>query len=290
MILRETFHVKKENLIYIWKWDNKVAGVTILLKGDTVHPLQHKEIVVDRLLQAPLETQGTAFELLAVYAPANREARGPFLERVAITMPTGYLVMLTEDFNCVINKKDRVSRGSGTGMDRSSRQLKQLVRDHSLVDTTEGAQGPREHFTQVDPAGSTKSRIDYVFLPTGWNSEKACCTPVCFSDHSLLTLRADLGRQLEKGRGVWKLNTNLLEDERTRHSYREHYTGWRTLQNLYQNQTERLKKSQEEVMTCLKDGGLEHWLKDSMLATADAFYQELYTEKPVDPEAMQLCL
>ncbi|KYO18424.1 tripartite motif-containing protein 7-like [Alligator mississippiensis] len=53
----------------------------------------------------------------------------------------------------------------------------------------------------------------------------------------------------------------------------------------------RVKKSKEEAMTCLRDGvGAEHRLKDGMLATAAAFYRELYAGKPVDPEAMQLCL
>ncbi|KYO18906.1 hypothetical protein Y1Q_0018885 [Alligator mississippiensis] len=160
------------------------------------------------------------------------------MERVAITMPTGRTVMLTGDFNCVIAEEDRVSGNKGTGMDRSSKQLGQLVCDHGLVDAVKKAQGPGGHFTQVDPAGNTKSRIDFVFLPTGWKAEEAKCTPVCFSDHSLLTLRIDLGGQLERGRGVWKLNTSLLEDEQTRRSYREHYAGWWTLRELYQNQTE----------------------------------------------------
>ncbi|KYO44040.1 hypothetical protein Y1Q_0023044 [Alligator mississippiensis] len=53
----------------------------------------------------------------------------------------------------------------------------------------------------------------------------------------------------------------------------------------------KLKKSKEEVMMCLNnEEGVEHWLKDGMLATAAAFYWDLYTEKSVDPEGMQLCL
>ncbi|KYO34030.1 hypothetical protein Y1Q_0024619 [Alligator mississippiensis] len=53
----------------------------------------------------------------------------------------------------------------------------------------------------------------------------------------------------------------------------------------------RLKKSKEEVMMCLRDGvGVEHQVKDSMLTAVAAFYQELYTEKLVDLEAVQLCL
>ncbi|KYO28750.1 hypothetical protein Y1Q_0004412 [Alligator mississippiensis] len=123
---------------------------------------------------------------------------------------------------------------------------------------------------------------------------------------------------------------SLLEDEQTRHSYREHYAGWKTLWNLYQNQTEwrasvkertrgffqqpgkwqalfhwkwhehlirklqnlhRLKKSKEEFMMCLRyRGGVEHWSKDSMLATAATFYLELCAEKPIDLESMKLCL
>lgn len=161
--------------------DNKAVGVAVLLKGDRVRPLQHKEIVAVRLLQATLESQGTVFEVLAVYVSANRETQDPFLERLAITMPTGCPVMLVGDFNCIISEEKSVSGGRGMGMDRSSRQLKQLVCNHGLVDTAKDAQG---HFTQVDPVGKTKSRIDFVFPPMGWKAEKARCTPMCFSDHS----------------------------------------------------------------------------------------------------------
>ncbi|KYO19944.1 hypothetical protein Y1Q_0021879 [Alligator mississippiensis] len=269
-------------------------------------------------------------------------------------MPTDHPLMLMGDFNCVISEEDRVSRVSRMGMDRSSRQLKQLVRNHGLVDAAKGIQGPGGHFTRMDPVSRTKSRINFFFLPTGWKKEKARCTPVCF------------------------LNTSLLEDDQTRCIYREHYVGWRTLWNLYQNQTKwwasmkertrgffqqvgkqqtlfhqkrheclthnlqdlhrqaavgwdvreamgevkaqlgtwyweearkkifqartpwveewsdyfsRLKKSKEEVMMYLKDRqGVEHQSKDGMLATVAAFYWELYAEKLVDPEVMQLCL
>ncbi|KYO36537.1 hypothetical protein Y1Q_0024252 [Alligator mississippiensis] len=52
-----------------------------------------------------------------------------------------------------------------------------------------------------------------------------------------------------------------------------------------------LRKSKEEATMCLTGGkGVEQWPKGSMLATVAAFYQELYAEKPVDLEVMQLCL
>lgn len=65
----------------MWSWlENRTAGVAILLKGNTRHHLQHKEIVAVRLLQASLEANGSAFELLAVCAPANKEPRCAFFD------------------------------------------------------------------------------------------------------------------------------------------------------------------------------------------------------------------
>ncbi|KYO19487.1 hypothetical protein Y1Q_0022108 [Alligator mississippiensis] len=147
------------------------------------------------------------------------------------------LVGITGDFNCIISERDWVSRARKTGMNRSSKQPKQLICDHDLVDEAKDAQGSRQHFTQVDPMDNTKSRIDFVFLSTWWNVEKARCTPICFLDHCCLTLWADLSGQLERGRGVWKLNTCILEDEQTRCTYREHCMEYRPWKVLQQSQT-----------------------------------------------------
>lgn len=56
-----------------------------------------------------------------------------------------------------------------------------------------GSQGPRGNFTQVDPTGQTKSHKDFTLLPKGWMVVKAKATLVCFSDHCLLAMKAEMG-------------------------------------------------------------------------------------------------
>lgn len=96
--------------------------------------------------------------MLCVYVPAHTKTKCEFLENMAITIPSGWLVMITGDFNCVISEDNRVSSTQRIGMERSSRQLQQLVEDHSLADVGKGAQSPRGHFTWVYLQGKPRPR------------------------------------------------------------------------------------------------------------------------------------
>lgn len=58
--------------------------------------------------------------------------------------------------------------------------------------------------------------------------------PVFFSDHLMLTVKISLGLGITMGRGVWRLNCSLLEDQNLVSQYRERYSEWQTLQDLYE--------------------------------------------------------
>lgn len=47
---------------------------------------------------------GQEFEVLHVCMPAKAKARYNFLENVALTMPSGWPVVITGDFNCAISE------------------------------------------------------------------------------------------------------------------------------------------------------------------------------------------
>lgn len=102
-------------------------------------------------------------------------------------------VVVTGDFNCIIKERDRRSEGQKTGLDRSSRLLKQIICDHSLMDAGKEAQGPRGNFTHVERMGQTQLHIDFIFLPKAWIIVKDKSTPIFFPDHCLLMVKAEMG-------------------------------------------------------------------------------------------------
>lgn len=96
------------------------------------------------------------------------------------------------------------------------------------------------------------------FPPKRWKAVKAKSTLICFSDHCHLTVQAEIEGQSKRGRGAWKLNMSLLEDEKTQW-VKQCYTGWRTLRAGYWNTEwwagikERTKVGQQLVSSVLEE-------------------------------------
>lgn len=107
---------------------------------------------------------------------------------MAVAMPRTRPVVIAGDFNCLTEVGDKINRGQMMGLDRSSRLLKELVCDHSLVDIGKEAQRPRGNFTSVNPLEQMRSRTDFIFLSKGWMVVKVECAPVFFLDCLLLVL------------------------------------------------------------------------------------------------------
>lgn len=140
--------------------------------------------------------------------------------------------MVGGDFNCVLNRADRRGAGEDFKVDRSSVLLQGLCRDFKLTDCFKTLHPREEGFTWTSGDGTRASRIDYLFTrdcpPTD-----ARITPAFFSDHVMLTCTLSLTSGVTVGRGPWKLNCSLLEDDRVVSQYREQFSQWQTLQDFF---------------------------------------------------------
>ena len=97
-----------------------------------------------------------------------------------------------------------------------SSYLLQLIENFDIVDIWK-IKNPGVHkFTRREKTrfGFTHSRIDYFLLNSHMEYiiQKADILPGLKSDHSLLELTFLLEKQPKRGRGLWKLNTSLLQD------------------------------------------------------------------------------
>ncbi|KAJ7987906.1 hypothetical protein DPEC_G00331450 [Dallia pectoralis] len=59
-----------------------------------------------------------------------------------------------------------------------------------------------------------------------------------FSDHRMLTVTLDWEGVVTIGRGSWRMNTSVLEDQTVRRSFSRRYLEWRTLKELYDSPIE----------------------------------------------------
>ncbi|XP_027861520.1 uncharacterized protein LOC114137147 [Xiphophorus couchianus] len=94
-----------------------------------------------------------------------------------------------------------------------------------------------EGHTWFSGDGSMASRIDYFFIRDCALTD-ARLSPVFFSDHLLLSCTLSLPSGATTGRGLWKLNRSLLEDQVLVGQYRERYREWQTLQDLYETRAQ----------------------------------------------------
>lgn len=85
-----------------------------------------------------------------------------------------------------------------------------LFCDHGMVNVGKEAQGPEGPFTKVDLMGQSRSEVDFLFLLSRWKIEKAETTLVFLFDHCLLLVKTEMGGKTKLGKGMWKLNVNLV--------------------------------------------------------------------------------
>ena len=92
-------------------------------------------------------------------------------------------------------------------------------------------------FTLSSLDGTRASRINLIF---GREVEGAAAAvaPVFFTDHMLLSCSLVLEGGWRFGRGLWKLNCLLLEEEGIVERFSEEYIGWHGLQGMYQSRVE----------------------------------------------------
>ncbi|KAJ8398696.1 hypothetical protein AAFF_G00418930 [Aldrovandia affinis] len=121
--------------------------------------------------------------------------------------------------------------------DKTSTFLRDVAGDCRMVDVFRSLHPGREGFTWASADGSRASRIDFLFA-RGFVGVSASLAPVFFTDHSLLLCSLAVGPGVSVGRGAWRLNCSLLENQVVREAFRAQYAHWQTLQGLYGSRAE----------------------------------------------------
>lgn len=212
--------------------ENKADGVAILIKNPLVLVKGSTVVRDGRALLAHLTYMGKDFNLLNIYGFNDKNDRYDLLKDLQSHMLGRVPLVVGGDFNCVLSRKDRRGAGEDFKADKTTVLLQGICRDFKLQDCFKTMHPREEGFTWFSGDGTKASRIDYIFTrdcpPTD-----ARLTPVFFSDHAMLSCTLSLSSGVTVGSGLWKLNCSLLEDRELVSQYREQYSQWQTLQDLY---------------------------------------------------------
>lgn len=81
--------------------------------------------------------------------------------------------------------------------------------------------------------GITHSRIDFLLTSMGLQVVDTATTPVFFSDHHTIECSVMFKDIMQKGRGSWKLNISLLQDEKVVSEFRVKLNQWLSLKPFF---------------------------------------------------------
>ena len=83
--------------------------------------------------------------------------------------------------------------------------------------------------------GSQASRLDMFWISSFFteNVLEADIYPFFRSDHSYVFLKLKFPSLPDRGSGVWKLNTSLLQDDQLVQEVRDFWTSWRSEQSSF---------------------------------------------------------
>lgn len=214
------------------------AGCAILFKKDLKYKMCSILEGADsgRLMVANIILQDQPWRIIVVYAYNNAAQRESLFCQARIHANTRFNVILLGDFNCVINKKDRVP--SLTIVDPSAEALKALVQDCDLIDSATDHALCFTHFQ-----GSSHARLDRIYISGSVNTTLSNYNviPAFFSDHCMVQVRVGIKtpqrNRKQPSWSLWKLNERLLEND----------------------DFKKAVESELEILECTKEGWCQKW-------------------------------
>ncbi len=261
----------------VWSGDNKnrSSGVAVLLNGPDFNIQRVQHIIHGRLLCVDVTWNNVKLRIVNVYCPPDLQERLQILDAIQPLLLCSSEVVLGGDFNCLLNKKDKLSNAT-VKLDSSSEVLKNLTQDFKLIDTFRSINPSLPGFTWSD--GKTHSRIDFLFASKGLLVHDATVTPAFFSDHLKIDCALVFKDKVTKGRGLWKLNVSLLQDEKVVKRFKAKLKQWSSLQFLFNSigeWWEDLKSRAKNFF--IEEGKRVAKKKRFKLKTHQAKLQRLYT-------------
>lgn len=195
--------------------DKKGRGVAFMVKRNVCD--QITEIYSDKvgkILILCFEKEDEKLIVCNIHAPNEDSERVAFLKNLGLLMEGREEMFVMGDFNTVLKKED-VGELMVFGADRGRAELRNIMKKRNLVDAwRERNVGKREYSrTQIVKDTVKQSRIDFVLMKKEMlnNVNRIYYKRCNFSDHNYVILQMDFNN-IERGPGLWHLNTEVLKD------------------------------------------------------------------------------
>ena len=212
------------------------SGVAILYLPQ--YTLEHcRRDTSGRLLSAEFSYGGYNFQVVCLYGPNNARDGQVFFESFYQAIDPSLPVFICGDFNTVHDPYlDRFGCNPTSPWAYNWLPvLNDLVDTFDLSDAWRKQHPDAQEYTWRRPCNSQGSRIDMIWVPTRYLGLISTVEifPFFRSDHSYVYLVIDLPFEVERGKGLWKLNTSLLKDASFCKEIARFWAEWRPEQDRF---------------------------------------------------------
>ncbi|KAJ8048947.1 hypothetical protein HOLleu_01465 [Holothuria leucospilota] len=167
--------------------------------------------------------------LCNVYAPNVPSSRRTFFQNLNTFVHGPEPVLLGGDFNCIFSNNDRSGDSTNTSCFTGREELQSFLSSKSLVDAWVASSPQSPGHTWLHPGKGQSSRLDRVYVPPSLSMSGIFVHPLALSDHNPVALHFTFNNYQSQGRGVWKCNVSILDNNDFCTDLRNYYPLWCTL-------------------------------------------------------------
>lgn len=210
--------------IYFSHGEFNARGVAILIPKDLINRFKMISGEKDkngRFLLLKCKFEDEELILVNIYSPTKDNQKGQliFLENIRGKLEDygEYNLILGGDFNTYLNVKLDKKGGIKETQSNYSEKIIELCEEYTLTDIWRIRNQDKLMYTRREKckSGVVQSRLDYWLISRSlaYQITKTDIKPGILSDHSLITINIGFGKNVERGKGYWKFNNDLLLDK-----------------------------------------------------------------------------
>ena len=222
--------------------DNRSRGVAILIKPNSKMDMTIEDTQTDhegRVVSIRTIINDNEYNIASVYAPNRPRQRKEFFNDLATQLTGTENLLLGGDFNCIARPELDKQGGNPDSGTVGFKELKELTKTLNLEDIWRKKNPTNKKFTWNNRDFTQRSRLDRWYIPIEYSEKTQTDIRACpYSDHSAVMIIITPTRQRRKGRGFWKMNINILKDEKYKRTVKAFWTYWRSRKTKYDTRAE----------------------------------------------------
>ena len=230
MLLQETFSSNEDENLWQTEWGGQTfwshgskhsRGVGILIKRGFDFEMLKTELDPEgRYILMKARVQGEALNIINIYVPNVEKDKNIFFRSLNNTILSNEIdindpLLIAGDWNTILDPSIDKTGGKTIISDSVGPEMRNLINNFELVDVWRDQNPNTRRYTYRQRKPLIQSRLDYFMVSHSMIDmiEKPQILSSYCSDHSCVSLSFITIPNESRGRGLWKFNAALVEDE-----------------------------------------------------------------------------